>query len=303
MRCISIFVILLAVVSAAITPGQNKFTISRPEGTRTYYVWVPRAYFTSSNPVSVLFGFHGLGDFCTNFALETGFIYTAETYNFLFVYPCATTGALGTAWNAGTCCLSPSSVDDVEFTRLIVQEMDSNFRVNKNLIFTSGFSNGAMFSEILLCEAADIFAAAASISGVVELEPGNDQGLAKCDTDFSQHNRSVSLFHVHGNVDFLVPWGGDALLGFPPIPTNFARWGSRIGCQGNPTNAWTKGPYSAQIYETCPGNATVELVKHDGGGHEWPIDQYFNTTAAIWEFFSNIIHQQPLEYNAEPELR
>lgn len=67
-----------------------------------------------------------------------------------------------------------------------------------------------------------MFQAAASVSGCVELEPGNAQGLAACDKAYANGARNVSVLMVHGDFDFVVPWTGDAILGFPDIPTNFA---------------------------------------------------------------------------------
>jgi len=156
-----------------------------------------------------------------------------------------------------------------------------------------------MMTEILICKAADVFAGGASVSGCVELDPGNDGGLTACDQAYAAVNHSVPLLHIHGDADFVVPWTGDALLGFPPTPTDFARWGQRQGCQGAPVDSWTRGHYSSQVYNHCPNGITLELVKNDGGGHEWPIDQDFNTTDYMWQFFKTIIANQR-KYVVEP---
>lgn len=273
-------------VEVEVGPGQNQFTMQRPEGTRTYYAWQPKSYNQSGPPVPLLFAFHGLGDSCTNFGQSTGFIDYAEKYNFILVYPCGSQGLLGTAWNAGTCCLNPSSIDDVQFTRLMIAEMSKVFHINSSRVYTSGFSNGAMMSEILTCEAANLFAASASVSGVVELVPGNSEGEAKCDQYYQPFYKAIPTVNIHGTIDFLVPWTGDAILGFPPIPDNFAYWAKRNGCKGNPVQTFSKGTFSNQIYQTCNNGSVVELVKNDGGGHEWPRNANFDTTAFIVSFFS-----------------
>jgi len=43
-----------------------------------------------------------------------------------------------------------------------------------------------------------------------------------------------------------------------------------------------------QVYPMCNSGTSVELVKHIGGVHEWPIDQYFNTTDYILKFFARL---------------
>lgn len=197
-------------------------------------------------------------------------------------------GLLGNAWNAGTCCLQPTNVDDVEFTREIVADVSKKFHVNKHKIYVSGFSNGAMMAERLLCEAADIFSAAASVSGVVELEPGNDQGLAACDESFSKFNKSISLLHIHGDFDPVVPYTGDAILGFPPVPQDTDRWVERNNCHGNATTTFKKGAYSNQVWKHCPHGNKIELVRHSLGGHVWPRDNDFSAPNYIVNFFASL---------------
>jgi poly(3-hydroxybutyrate) depolymerase len=100
----------------------------RGAGTRTYYAWVPKVYTNGSGPVPLLFAFHGLGDDCLNFGPAvgargasrgcgltrrggTGFQEVAEQKNFIYVYPCSTSGILGSCWNAGMCCCAGENVD------------------------------------------------------------------------------------------------------------------------------------------------------------------------------------------------
>jgi len=63
-------------------------------------------------------------------------------------------------------------------------------------------------AETLACEAPDVFRAVASVSGVVELRPGNDAGLAQCDYDYGNISSPLSVINIHGTLDFLVPWTG-----------------------------------------------------------------------------------------------
>ena len=203
----------------------------------------------------------------------------------------------GNGWNAGTCCLQPTSVDDVAFARSIVAALASGgVRVDSGRVWVAGFSNGAMMAEVIGCAAADVFSASASVSGVVELEPGNESGLAACDKQFGPAlavNRSLAVWHIHGTADTVVPFAGEALLGFPPILANMRRWVQRVGCQPA-VNASTldSGTYSnvvwsncsASSYVTAPQSLSVQLVENAGGQHEWPVDAHFDTTAAIVDF-------------------
>jgi len=216
----------------------------------------------------------------------------AEANNFLFVYPCGFKGLLGVAWNAGTCCLRGSKVNDVNFTLTMITEIKENFHVNASRIFSSGFSNGGMMTEVLMCQVAPHFAGAAFVSSVVEMDDGNNDGLEKCDQSFQTLQYTLPMLHVHGDTDDVVPWTGDAILGFPTVPDDYQRWANRSNCTGTPVVGWTNGPYSSQMYVDCPNAAFLELVRHHLGSHEWPIDQYFNATAYIWEFFNSVMNGQ-----------
>jgi len=267
----------------SVTPGQQEFTIARPEGTRTFYVWVPKSY-TGTTAYPLIIAFHGLGDDCTNFGPETGLQELSETSNFLYAYPCGWPGLLGNAWNSGTCCnlIGP---DDVTFAKLIVSTVQQNYNLNVNKVYAAGFSNGAMMAEILGCVAPDVFHATVSVSGIVELEPGNAGGLAACSTAYSKFTQRVSTANVHGDLDFVVPWTGDALLGFPDVPTNFADWATRNQCQGDPVQTFSKGAYTESTYQNCTDGTTVRVVHHYGGGHEWPSDGDFDTATYVVDFF------------------
>jgi len=279
----------VAANALTISPGENKFTISRPEGTRTFFGYVPKGYNLtnpSQPPVPLHLSFHGLGDYCQDFGHDTGLIDFAENNTFLFVYPCGSDGLIGTAWNAGTCCMQPIQVDDVGFARDIVTFMQKNFKVLAGHVYSSGFSNGAMMSERLACEASDVFVSTASVSGVVELEPGNSQGLELCSTEVAKVGTRASTINIHGNLDFTVPWDGDVFLGFPDIPTNFAYWANRTECSGSWVQTYNKGVYTNQVYQACKDNTQIELMKVDGGGHHWPRDKNFDASAYIVEFFA-----------------
>lgn len=271
-------------------PGEYQYELPRPEGNRTFWVWVPNSY--NGSAVPLVFTFHGLGDECYRFGHATGMVDKAEAEGFILVYPCGTPGGffgVETAWNAGRCCMEGSPIDDIAFARDMVNFMTTNWAIDSARVFSTGFSNGAFMTETLLCNSSDVFMGGASVSGTVVVLPGNDGGLAACDASYAANAAYRPWLHIHGNLDFVVPWDGDKILGFPNIPEDFARWAQRNKCTGSPVNTFTNGPYSNQVYESCAvAGQTVELVKNNGGTHEWPSDQYFDTATYIWNFLSKI---------------
>jgi len=300
--CLLLTCLLFSSVSATACPaqgyavGQTTASMQRPEGTRYYEVYVPESY-NPNTPAPLQFVFHGLNDNCVNFINETGFKSYADAEGFVLVAPCGTLGIslFGIAWNSGTCCgfTNISYPNDFEFARLMVQDLSAKLCIDKTKIVTAGFSNGAMMSEVLGCQEPNIFRAVASVSGVVELRPGNAQGLTLCSSEIAAagSNRPAVLM-IHGDADLLVPWTGDEFLGFPPIPDNLNGWVSRNKCSGQYNVTLNISHFTNQKWATCDawGNevGSVELVRNHGGGHIWPETKYFNATTYIHQFFASI---------------
>ena len=297
MNSFLLLIVLASATTSAFACGKQtiptgvvtKYTMLRPEGAREYLVYVPKSY-TNNSPLPLVFAFHGMGDNAKDFLSETGMVAQADNNSFILVAPQGINSGeiFGNVFNAGTCCFFDPLVtapDDVAFTRAIVANVTAGVCVNTQRIYTLGFSNGAMMSETLACQASDIFRAAASVAGVVELKPGNAPGIAACDASYANgKNGNAGVMNVHGLIDLVVPWGGDALLGFPPIPDSMAAWAKRAGCTSGPTTGWTRGTFSNQVWAGCQGNRTIELVQSELGGHEWPQTSDFDATAYSIQF-------------------
>ena len=139
----------------------------------------------------------------------------------------------------------------------------------------------------MACKQNDVFSAVASVSGVVELRPGGQKGLAACDEAVKNSTKRASVINVHGDLDPLVPWQSDPVIGFPSIPNDFAAWGARSGCCA-PRQNWVKGKFNSTIFDSCTGNVNIEVVKNHGGTHEWPSDADFDTTEYVQAFFDRV---------------
>lgn len=92
--------------------------------------------------VAVHISYHGLGGECQQFAAATGFNELSEQYNYIHIYPKASDGYLGPGWNAGTCCIG-ADVDDIQFTKDILNDVESRYNIDRNHVYGAGFSNGA----------------------------------------------------------------------------------------------------------------------------------------------------------------
>ena len=103
-------------------------------------------------------------------------------------------------------------LDDVAFARAVVANQSASACIDPKRVFSAGFSNGAMMSEILACEAFDLVRAVASIAGVVEYRPGNGEGIAECDAKNANSSKNVPVLAIHGTAD-IVGLSRGALLG------------------------------------------------------------------------------------------
>jgi len=257
---------------------------------RTYHVLVPKNY-KNTIPVPLHLAYAGLNAPCLDIFRQWKNI--AELRGFILVAPCSSKSddpvsiVGGMAWNSGQCCgyKKDSPTDDFAFTRLIINDITSKLCIDENHIVASGFSNGAMMVEVLACKQNDIFRAVASVSGVVELRPGMQGGLDACDAAVMNSTKRTAVLNVHGDLDIMVPWQSDPIMGFPAIPLDMEDWAKRSGCQGEGRQTFSKGNYNNTLWDTCTSGAQIELVHHHTGTHQWPIDKDFNTTAYILSFF------------------
>lgn len=252
-------------------------TLRRPEGERVFHVYIPRS-FNPSVRTPLIFAFHGFTNSCNDFLPDaSGTCRTnqcqmsvqAERHGFLLVSPCGWTSTA--SWNAGTCCGLHAN-DDVQFTRDMVAAISARLCVDPDRIFSTGFSNGAMMSNRLACEARDLIRGVAAVAGPVVLRPGNAAGLQLCDEAWNRRGgrRMMDFLAIHGTVDLVVPYGGNGALGFPDIRENFNRWARRSGCTGTSRQTLNRGAMSNQIFTSCGSASNVEIVTWAAGGHSWP---------------------------------
>lgn len=264
-------------------------------GARSFRIYVPTSY-TATTAVPLVVYAHGFTDSSDDFGGSCGerhcnWFAAAEARQLIFV---SLVGDLGDeSFNAGTCCPPANTleVDDVGLARSVVGNLLAQLCIDATRVWATGFSNGAMLSQRLACEAADVFVAVASVSGVVELQPGNDEGLALCNASVAKRRTRASVLDIHGNNDDVVPWGGDLLLGFPAIPKNMEQWASRTGCPSAPVQTWNNKSFFNSRWTGCgpDGKQTVELVTHVGGSHEWPAPTAaFDTTSYVIDWLQSV---------------
>jgi polyhydroxybutyrate depolymerase len=278
--------------------GETTRTLTHAGLKRSYILHVP-ASINWSQPVPLVFVLHGgLGN-AESAILMSGFNKVANQNGFIVAYPNGTSRLSDDkllTWNGGNCCgyAQEKNVDDVGFVRAIVTDLQSLVAIDAKRIYATGMSNGGILSHRLACEAADLFAAVAPVSGTLNFSPCNP-------------SQPISVIEFHGTADQNIPYDG----GFGPkslVNMNFASvkdsigfWTSFNRCSPQPQTS-SFDDIRHETWAGCSGSASVELYTIIGGGHAWPggtpgrSDAYqptqtISASRLIWEFFA--AHPKP----------
>jgi polyhydroxybutyrate depolymerase len=273
--------------------GQSTHSLTHAGRERSYILYIP-ASVNRDQPVPLVFVFHGGTGNAESAILMTGFNPVADRNGFLVVYPDGT-GRLSDnkllTWNGGNCCgyAQAENVDDVGFVRRMVADLQSTLKIDPQRIYATGMSNGAILSQRLGCEAADLFAAIAPVAGTLNFPACQPSG-------------PLSVIEFHGSADTHIPYAGgfgpDSLVNvdFTSVQDSVAFWTAQDGCNSQPqTDSFTDIQHST--WTGCVQSTSVELYTVVGGGHAWPggrggwegSDEPSLTLSAsqiIWEFFA-----------------
>jgi polyhydroxybutyrate depolymerase len=95
-----------------------------------------------------------------------------------------------------------NKVDDVEFTRRLLDDIARDVRIDPKRVYATGMSNGAIMSYRLASELSDRIAAIAPVSGPM--------GTPTC-----KPSRPVPVIHFHGTDDENAPFKGGKGKGHP----------------------------------------------------------------------------------------
>ena len=269
-----------------VNPGLSRHALSFGGIQRDYLLYVP-ASADLGKPAPLVFAFHGGTGNAENFMQTSGLNAVADQHGFLVVYPNGT-GRLGIdkllTWNGGTCCgyAQTENIDDVGFVRSLLASLRSLVSIDPRRIYASGFSNGAILAQRLACEATDIFAAVAPVSGTLNFGP--------CTPD-----QPISLIEFHGTADpnilYTGGYGPESIVrvNFSAVADTLKFWSNFDGC-GAPSRSAPMQTIQLDTWTGCSGGVSVELYTLEGGKHAWPVSP-LAASQVIWEFFA--AHPKP----------
>ncbi|MGZ5966058.1 MAG: alpha/beta hydrolase family esterase [Polyangiales bacterium] len=187
-------------------------------------------------------------------------------------------------FDGGACCgtAQDKHVDDVGFARDVVAELVRDACVDPSRVYATGFSNGGFMAHRLGCEAADVFAAVASVAGPLGVS--------------CKPSRPISVMQVHGLIDGIVPFAGDSSKGWRSVSWTMDAWTKIDGCaEGASEELFARGSARCVRNTSCRDSVEVVLCRDDQAAHTWPGgpkstgwggSQDLDATAQILDFFS-----------------
>jgi len=267
---LAVLVMLSATRGAALEPGDHRRTLEVDGRQRTYLVHVPPGS-DPDTPRPLVLAFHGGGANADTMVPFSGLNDKADEEGFLVVYP-EGSGRFDRmlTFNAGNCCAYAvaQQIDDVAFTRRMLDDVEEAVTVDRRRIYATGMSNGGMMAYRLAAELWDRIAAIASVSGPM--------GTKEC-----HPGRAVAVMHFHGDADEFAPFHGGRGRGlsgtdFYPVDHGIEAWVRANGCDPSPAIAQlpdreADGTTVREIrYGGGVDGTEVVLVVIEGGGHTWP---------------------------------
>ncbi len=280
----------------SLAPGDYTRYVMSNGARRMYLLHIPAKY-KASEPAAVALAFHGGGSNPKEMVEFSGLNEKSDQEGFIVVYPYGS-GRLPAAltFNAGNCCgyASRNNVDDVEFTRRILDDLAQLCNIDAKRVYATGMSNGAIMAYRLAAELSDRIAAIAPVAGTM----GVPEIKAK---------RPVPIMHFHGTADESLPFEGGFGKGlsgvnFLSVEKSIQAWIKFNGCKEEPVvealpdraNDGTR--VVRKVYGGGADGAEVVLIVIEGGGHTWPgRDAYrkrlgvstkdISANDLMWDFF------------------
>jgi polyhydroxybutyrate depolymerase len=242
---------------------------------RSYYLYVPRG-FDAAKPIPVVMVFHHHKGEGASMVNVTEFDKLAESDLFLAVYPNGSGPSDALSWNAGGCCgyARENNIDDYEFVRRILADLERWAEIDPDRIYATGLSNGGILAYRLACGMSETFAAIAPVAATLFY-------------DGCRPSRPVSVIHFHGSADDTVPFAGrntdDSY--WPPVEKGIAAWAGFDRCEQTPQTE-RSGIVTRTFYTHCADGTSVELFLLKDLGHQWPTEIVWSTSRTIWDFFN-----------------
>lgn len=258
-----------------IEPGDVERQVTVNDRERSYLLHIPPGL-NSQEPVPVVFAFHQFNGTPSGMRAMTDFNDIADEAIFLVVYP----QGVGNSWNVEEGVIGDASaenVDEFSFVRQMLSDLGTIASIDPDRVYAAGFSQGGGLAYALACEMSGTFAAIAPLAGTI--------GNSPC-----QPEEAVSVIHVHGLTDGVVPYSGGGRYDLPSVEESLDTLAQVAGCTGSeveqPSDIITR-----TVRTGCQAGKAMELYTIEPLTHRWPPEDMFPASETIWDFFA--AHPKP----------
>ena len=281
----SIFLFLLlwmTFINSACSQSNSGFqtlTLESGNQNRPFLLYIPST--VAEDSVPLVFSFHGSGGVPQNQVDISNFSALADKHGFAVVFPAGafTNSVSERSWNANI----EAGVNDVQFVRDIIEDVAARINLDRNRIYTSGYSGGARMSSRLACELSDVIAAAAPVAG---LQYPDDcvPKLAVPIIAFHALDDQVNQYSVSENSRAYWRMG---------VETALDKWRQANGCSLRNSYQSLSPEITLFQWDDCDNGAQINFYQLTSGDHTWPganqpgANQDIDASALIWEFFSS----------------
>ncbi|MFK7787281.1 MAG: T9SS type A sorting domain-containing protein [Crocinitomicaceae bacterium] len=280
----SAFLMLLSLNSF----GQQTINSSIMHGgiNREFILYLPANY-SGNEAVPLLFNFHGYTSNAGQQMFYGDFRPIADTAGFIIVHPEGTEDNTGTThFNVGW---GGSTVDDVDFTRAMIESLGNTYNIDETRVYSTGMSNGGFMSFKLACELSDYIAAIGSVTGSMTLG-----SPTSCNS-----THPVPVMQIHGTTDATVVYTGSAFS--EPVQTVVDFWSNFNNCDPVPTtenvpDISTNDGTTVEKFTYSNGDNCSEVIHYKvaNGSHTWPGAPFplagtnydIDASVEIWKFVS-----------------
>jgi len=257
-------------------------TLSHDGLDRRYGMYFPPSYDGSATMPLVVNIHGGCMDAATQMQ-EMNMRSLADAHDFILVYPegVAEEGSDDCLiWNSGPygdTLDNKATADDLGFFELLIDTLRSDYAIDADRIYATGFSNGAFMTHALACYQSDTFAAGAPVAGMITASTDSSA------SDPCNPTRPMPMIHFHGTQDYAVP------LESAEYAVEY--WREHNNTSESSTDSVEADGLTIERYSYTGGDnaSSVEYYKVIGGYHEGfsRIDyEGSNSLDLIWDFFS-----------------
>lgn len=264
----------------------NNGILSHNGENRAYRLFIPSQY-DGETSIPLLLNFHA-GNGSIQDQVDLSDMHTiADTANFMVVYPQALadpTDGGSTNWMRK----APTTFDDVPFIKTLIDTVSSQYNIDKERVYATGYSLGGEFTFELGCRLFDKIAAIAPVA----------RPMTKVTYENCNPNRPLPVMLVMGTNDDTyngIEFGGTKWYFSASETMNF--WAEHNNTETSAVvtdfqdisnmDGSTAQKSTWQNGDQC---VSIEHIKIINGGHTWPGsffgNQDINGSKEIWKFLS-----------------